>query len=1092
MIRFKNVKLFVMAACVAMALPASSQVLLEENFDSLTLVPFAEETGGDGTDVSPDAPAGWVVDNSQMPAATSSEDDGVVDWYGWSFADPQSWANAAGQRRQEFVDGLAQGVVAIADSDEWDDATNNGPFLGSLITPSIDLSGVTGATGQLTFVSSWRPEGSQFGFIYASFDGGADVQIFEMSSNSASPFYQDDNSISEILAVPFNIPTGAGAMTLRFEYGGGNNWWWAIDNVRVAVESPTPLASRSLSAPSFIVGEPVNVTLTLSLIEGFTTDTQVVETLPVGWSASNISNGGAANGNVITWNLAGISGETVLTYDAVASDSTASNVSISGEVGGLLAVSGESVLSQISPVGIFENHLDVGGPGAAGSATFEGDTYIIEGSGADIWGSADQMHFAYVEMSGPFVITADEVFVDPLSSQSDWVKAGFMVRDNLTPGSANAFAAARADNNYRPQFRSIQDAGSGGVDPQIPFNVHNGKFELERLGNTFNFYYTNGNGERIFHGSTTLTGISDPVFVGLAVTSHEDGTLSAAEFINVQINPYTFTTERVLPAAKFPWKGGLDGIQVKATPQPGESPSITVTETAPEGWVLSNVVKTIGTTSVSGNTITWTIPSLDAEATLTYDADSTGDETSAEWTGNTVGGDLNLSTPGPRKVFASAPEGFQTLLFEDFEDLPLGPAVDENPANGDGTDWTRETPEGWTRFDDVPGFDDPEQGREEWKGWSFSDIGFWQNADGQRRAEFTFGQGTIAVADPDEWDDTGHDPGTYNTDITTPPIDISARQSNEIILTFDSSWRPEDTQSARAQVSWDGGDREDIFVWLSDSSSPQYKNDDSTNEALFFVLTPPVDAQTVQFTWGMFDATNDWWWAIDNVAVAADTGAVQIPTVSLPVMEDFESVELGPFVNESGGDGSDWTSTPPSNWTVINDLPSGGYIEWAGWSFADKDAWAQVDDQQRSSFTAASGNVAVADPDEWDDGGPGAGTFNTFLRTPYISLDGVSANAVTLSFDSSWRPEDDQKVRIEVSFDDGAPVELLRWTSNSADATFHPDAVSESITLNVGNPAGANKMMISFIMFDAGNDWWWAIDNINITESTPIMDWTLY
>ncbi|MBZ0256549.1 hypothetical protein K8I31_10830, partial [bacterium] len=114
------------------------------------------------------------------------------------------------------------------------------------------------------------------------------------------------------------------------------------------------------------------------------------------------------------------------------------------------------------------------------------------------------------------------------------------------------------------------------------------------------------------------------------------------------------------------------------------------------------------------------------------------------------------------------------------------------------------------------------------------------------------------------------------------------------------------------------------------------------------------------------------------------------------------------------------------------------------------------------------------------------GTYNTILKTPPISLSGVPENTVTLAFDSSWRDEDNQKVVVEVAFDGGAPVELMRWTSDSADANFHDDMVNEAVILNVTNPAGASEMVISFSMLDAGNDWWWAIDNIVIQSSATV------
>ncbi len=402
-------------------------------------------------------------------------------------------------------------------------------------------------------------------------------------------------------------------------------------------------------------------------------------------------------------------------------------------------------------------------------------------------------------------------------------------------------------------------------------------------------------------------------------------------------------------------------------------------------------------------------------------------------------------------------------------------------------------PENWTLE-----FDAPEGGVTEWRGWSFAIKDAWATVAGdQRRFEFTKGTGVVAIVDPDEWDDIGSpgNNGTYNAFLMTPPLDVSEAAPNSIEVSFDSSWRPEDFQKARLNAIYDGGTPVEIFVWVSDANDPNFKDDNSTNDTLTYNLQNPEGASELVLSFEMLDAGNDWWWAIDNIRVVDTSREPQVQPVSLPVFEDFEGLPLRAFVVETvGGDGTDWTKTPPGGWTVDDSgVPAGGVPEWRGWSFADFNAWATAaEDQERTQFTNASGTVAVADPDEWDDTDHDEGTFNTILSTPPILLDGVAANSVRLAFDSSWRPEDDQKARVEVSFDDGDPVELLRWTSNASDATFKPDATNETINISIDNPGGASTMMISWIMFEAGNDWWWAIDNVSIDVETDVSDWTLF
>ena len=67
------------------------------------------------------------------------------------------------------------------------------------------------------------------------------------------------------------------------------------------------------------------------------------------------------------------------------------------------------------------------------------------------------------------------------------------------------------------------------------------------------------------------------------------------------------------------------------------------------------------------------------------------------------------------------------------------------------------------------------------------------------------------------------------------------------------------------------------------------------------------------------------------------------PEYEILLAEDFEGLELGPFVEESGGDGTDWTNVPPEGWTVDNSRLAGfeeglGRPEWRDWTFADKNS----------------------------------------------------------------------------------------------------------------------------------------------------------
>ncbi|MFA6046132.1 MAG: alkaline phosphatase family protein [Phycisphaerales bacterium] len=197
--------------------------------------------------------------------------------------------------------------------------------------------------------------------------------------------------------------------------------------------------------------------------------------------------------------------------------------------------------------------------------------------------------------------------------------------------------------------------------------------------------------------------------------------------------------------------------------------------------------------------------------------------------------------------------------------------------------------------------------------------------------------------------------------------------------------------------------------------------------------------------------------------------------------ENFESVVLGPNIDETIAGAAVWSPTPPSGWSINRDaMPNGGVKEWRGWSVASRAWWTQVaGDQGRSSFTKGTGAVAVADPDEWDDLSHSPGLYDTTMSTPPISVAEAAPGTAYLALDSSWIPEGNQAASIMVSYDGGTPQSIAEWAS-AAGPHFKASAPNETLVLTLNNPEGAQSMVISFRMYNAGNNWWWAMDNLQV------------
>lgn len=252
------------------------------------------------------------------------------------------------------------------------------------------------------------------------------------------------------------------------------------------------------------------------------------------------------------------------------------------------------------------------------------------------------------------------------------------------------------------------------------------------------------------------------------------------------------------------------------------------------------------------------------------------------------------------------------------------------------------------------------------------------------------------------------------------------------------------------------------------------------------VETIDVNSASVQLSGGVvtINPANDLPLAA-NLTIEVDAGA--FVSQSVPIFsEDFEGVELIPFEFESDGidDDTDWSEELPDGWVKDNtDTPEGEPFEFFGFTIFDKESYiAAAEDQGRSNFTLGQGNIVVADGDEYDDGTDiDPNLFNVFLTTPEISLDGVAAGEAKLVFDSSFRPYPTQTGLVDVSFDDGATWENL-LTLNDDTVEGGTSSLARSNTkeiLPLNNPAGGTAL-VRFGMVEAGNDWWWAIDNVSV------------
>ena len=175
-------------------------------------------------------------------------------------------------------------------------------------------------------------------------------------------------------------------------------------------------------------------------------------------------------------------------------------------------------LSQISvaPIGLPAGQFDadIGSPAIAGAAGYANGTYQIQAGGADIWGTADQFHFVYQQVTGDVDVS---LRVASISYTSSWAKAGVMIRETLDPGSAHGFALLSAGRGYAFQRRdstgasSVSTAGTAGSPP--------GWVRLTRTGSLLTAYQSSDGQNWTVIGSDSVP-MAETVYVGIAVASH--------------------------------------------------------------------------------------------------------------------------------------------------------------------------------------------------------------------------------------------------------------------------------------------------------------------------------------------------------------------------------------------------------------------------------------------------------------------------------------------------------------------------------------------------------------------------------------------
>jgi Tol biopolymer transport system component len=203
------------------------------------------------------------------------------------------------------------------------------------------------------------------------------------------------------------------------------------------------------------------------------------------------------------------------------------------------------LFSQEPALGLFEAHGDIGTVGKSGSVTYDAaqESYLVAGSGENMWFDNDAFHFVWKQASGDLSLAADIRWIGKGGNAHR--KACLIMRQNLTPDSPYADAVLHGDGLTSIQYREETSASTHEIQSNItaPKRIKiekNGDYVFMSLARENQFLHSMGGSFRVK--------INDPYFIGLAVCAHDSTVLEKAVFSNVEITniPAKITGETIL------------------------------------------------------------------------------------------------------------------------------------------------------------------------------------------------------------------------------------------------------------------------------------------------------------------------------------------------------------------------------------------------------------------------------------------------------------------------------------------------------------------------------------------------------------------
>jgi TolB protein len=220
--------------------------------------------------------------------------------------------------------------------------------------------------------------------------------------------------------------------------------------------------------------------------------------------------------------------------------------------------------AQTNPIGIFQNHSDIGNPKNPGSAKYDEatQTYFMKGSGYNIWFNRDEFQYLYKKIKGDFILTADFEFIGDKGNGHR--KIGWMVRESANEGAAGMNAVMHGDGLVVMQWREL--TGAFMRDPQDEIFFAKRSFQviqLERSGKKLIMRVAHPGEPLQTVGWHEMPDMPDSVLAGLYICSHDSSVYEEAKVWNVRIDKPVGNDYSPNPQIKLPPVKGVMGCRLE-------------------------------------------------------------------------------------------------------------------------------------------------------------------------------------------------------------------------------------------------------------------------------------------------------------------------------------------------------------------------------------------------------------------------------------------------------------------------------------------------------------------------------------------------